>query len=152
MKIHCASKLVRMPHGMDNLRLLQTLSGVNADAHFCRELDRLNLLKKLYVRVTGQVAGSIFAGINQMVNLCSLKIECRDTVGNYTNLMLETSQPPPMYLEKLILGGIIMELPLWFGSFNSLRVLHLVNSMLVSDPLSNLSKLPNLVSLILFHA
>eukprot|EP00268_Persea_americana_P009489 TRINITY_DN13807_c0_g1_i3.p1 TRINITY_DN13807_c0_g1~~TRINITY_DN13807_c0_g1_i3.p1 ORF type:complete len:944 (+),score=120.58 TRINITY_DN13807_c0_g1_i3:677-3508(+) len=152
MKIHCASKLVRMPHGIDNLRLLQTLSGVNADAHFCRELDRLNQLKKLYVRVTGQVAGSIFAGINQMVNLCSLKIECRDTVGNYTNLMLETSQPPPMYLEKLILGGIIMELPLWFGSFNSLRVLHLVNSMLVSDPLSNLSKLPNLVSLILFHA
>ncbi|RWR84823.1 putative disease resistance RPP8-like protein 2 [Cinnamomum micranthum f. kanehirae] len=152
MKIHGSDVLVMMPSGIDNLRHLQTLSGLKADI-YSLELAHLTQLKKLYVSITGQEeARTLFAAINQIANLHSLKIGCRDRHGKYTELMLETLLPLPQYLEKLTLGANIMELPLWFAHFKSLRVLVLVNSMLVFDPLSNLSGLPNLVSLSLFHA
>ncbi|RWR84825.1 disease resistance protein RPM1-like protein [Cinnamomum micranthum f. kanehirae] len=153
VKIHSFHKLIEMPIGTDNLCCLQTLSGVKASTHLPGELGHLTQLKKLYVGLIGpEEARPLFAAINQIVNLYSLKIECYNKDGKYTNLILETSLPLPEYLEKLTLGGVIMELPPWFARFNSLRVLQLVNSMLVSDPLSDLSKLPNLVSLSLFHA
>ncbi|RWR84827.1 disease resistance protein RPM1-like protein [Cinnamomum micranthum f. kanehirae] len=153
VKIHSFHELIEMPTGTDNLCCLQTLSGVKASTHLPGELGHLTQLKKLYVGLIGpEEARPLFAAINQIVNLYSLKIECYDEDGKYTNLVLETSLPLPEYLEKLTLGGVIMELPPWFARFNSLRVLQLVNSMLVSDPLSDLSKLPNLLSLSLFHA
>ena len=153
VKIHSSHELIEMPRGTDNLCCLQTLSGVKASTHLLGELGHLTQLKKLYIGLIGQEeARTLFAAINQIVNLYSLKIECRCVNGKYTNLILETSLPLPEYLEKLTLGGVIMELPPWFARFNSLRVLQLVNSLLVSDPLRDLSKLPNLVSLSLFHA
>ncbi|XXG72418.1 hypothetical protein AAC387_Pa07g1516 [Persea americana] len=154
MKIHSIHRLVSIPDGISDFCLLQTLSGVKVSAHLLFQLRNLKVeqLKKLYVSVTRQDREVLFDRINRMVNLSSLKIECRDLNGKYAELSLGTLPPLPEYLEKLTLGGHITELPPWFARFNSLRVLQLANSKLAYDPLRNLSNLPNLVSLSLFHA
>ncbi|XXG72421.1 hypothetical protein AAC387_Pa07g1519 [Persea americana] len=153
MKIWGSAVLVRVPGGIGGLRQLQTLSGLKAETDSLLHLAHLTQLKKLYVSIASQEEASIlFTAIKQIANLHSLKIECRGTHGKYRKLMVEALLPLPQYLEKLTLGANIMELPLYFEHFKSLRVLVLVNSMLVFDPLCNLSGLPNLVSLSLFHA
>ncbi|KAJ8629672.1 hypothetical protein MRB53_022995 [Persea americana] len=132
---------------------LQTLSGLTGDLFSLMELAHLTQLKKLSVSIIGQEeASSVFTAIKEIANLHSFKIECRSIFGNYRELKLETLLPLPQYLEKLTLGADIRELPRWFAHFKSLRVLVLVNSMLVSDPLCSLSVLPNLVSLTSFHS
>ncbi|XP_058068331.1 disease resistance protein RPM1-like [Magnolia sinica] len=140
---------LKMPSGAINLRNLQTLSGAFVDDRLSRELGELTQLRKLNVEVKEECCAELCNSISQLQHLRSLKIYAFD---ENERLQLQTVSRPPQYLEKLRVGGVMKELPVWVGSLNCVRVIFFVDTQLTSDPLTALGHLPNLVYLLLLNA
>ncbi|KAG1327370.1 disease resistance protein RPM1-like [Cocos nucifera] len=143
---------VHTPHGIENLKSLQTLKAVVADEDMIKHLGNLTHLRRLeIVEVRNMHCAKLSKSIVKMKHLRHLVIARK---YRQETLPLEALSPPPPLLRKLSLYGKLDQdrLPNWLISLANLTHLTLESSGIGEDSLRLLSSLPNLVFLILFEA
>ncbi|PON81117.1 LRR domain containing protein [Trema orientale] len=144
----------RIKEGFGCLENLQTLMTVEAThltgIGLVKELDKLRRLRRLGIsRLTTEVASALCPCIEEMSHLECLSL---DSTGCQEILDLHTISSPSRFLQRLVLKGILQNLPQWVPSLRNLSMLYLSFSRLTKDPLDHLCHLPNLVSLSLYKA
>ncbi|XP_073014311.1 disease resistance protein RPM1-like [Typha latifolia] len=141
---------VYVPHGVPNLKDLQTLQGIEANEKNVRESGNLNQLRTYGItKVTTAQSSVLCASIRKMNHLQHLAIFAS---SEEETLKLESLSPPPPLLQKLQLWGQMVQLPSWFASLNNLTHLALAGSQLTEDPFPILQRLQNLVCVNLIRA
>ncbi|KAK3218905.1 hypothetical protein Dsin_012875 [Dipteronia sinensis] len=138
---------VQMPKGRLCFKELQTLSGIQCDEYFVKELRSLTNLRKLFIGRTGDACSKeLHTSLGELKKLRSLTIISKHP---FEDLQLNSLLKPPPYLEKLKLQVSASRLPNWFQYLNRLHTLYLFKNLLGEDPFPVLQRLPNLVVLTL---
>ncbi|KAJ0017487.1 hypothetical protein Pint_09714 [Pistacia integerrima] len=138
---------LKMPKGKVCFKELQTLSGIDCDQNFMKQLRSLTNLRKLYIGgITGSNSKELCSCLREMKKLSSLTIISKHPTEN---LQLNTLLRSPPRLEKLKLQGSLRRLPSWFQSLNCFHTLYLCQNLIEDDPFPILEQLPNLLVLTL---
>ncbi|KAM1237904.1 hypothetical protein ACFX13_039498 [Malus domestica] len=135
----------------------------------------LTKLQKLQVLQSVESEGKIIKGIGNMTQLTSLgitNVKASDEMDLCDSLQklellhclffmasdeeeflrVNALRSPPPDLRKVILGGKLEKVPLWFGSLHNLTCMDLIWSRLEEDVLPHIQPLPNLEMLHLSNA
>ncbi|KAK1296067.1 Disease resistance protein RPM1 [Acorus calamus] len=137
----------KQKHAWDS-KELQTLKAISSNSEIVRRVGGLAQLRKfVIVEVKPSHGAELCASIKKMTFLDFLEI--RSTNGGEEPLELENLDPPPPFLETLVLMGRLKNgsLPSWFKCLKNLKKLTLSLSKLTENPLLLLQSLPNLVEL-----
>ncbi|KAK9285780.1 hypothetical protein L1049_024981 [Liquidambar formosana] len=135
---------MQAPKGIWNLRSLQTLACIEAEAELIERVGNLTELRRLEItKLKGAEGPGLCSSIQMMTNLVWLGVMA---ISLEENLQLEALSPP-CFLQKLTLVGKLNRLPHWVGSLAHLTHLYLGMSQLEGDVVSSLHVLPTLVFL-----
>ncbi|XXG72462.1 hypothetical protein AAC387_Pa07g1554 [Persea americana] len=142
-------KGVQAPSGICDLKCLQSLLSVEANAKIVQQVGNLTRLRELGItKVRKDYGKELCSSIQRMKGLHRLCI----TANNREMLQLEELSSPPHGLQGLWLEGHLEKLPHWITSLRNLTYLHLNLSQLKEDPLPQIGPLPNLLVLLLSKA
>ncbi|XXG72466.1 hypothetical protein AAC387_Pa07g1558 [Persea americana] len=142
-------KGVQAPSGICNLKCLQNLLGVEANAEIVQQVGNLTQLRELAItKVRKDYGKELCYSIQRMKGLRKLTI----TADNGETLQVEELSSPPHGLQLLRLEGHLEKLPHWITSLRNLTHLQLKLSQLKEDPLPQIGPLPNLSILLLSKA
>ncbi|XXG72449.1 hypothetical protein AAC387_Pa07g1543 [Persea americana] len=142
-------KGVQAPSGICDLKCLQSLLSVEANAEIVQQVGNLTQLKELGItKVRKDYGKELCSSIQRMKGLRQLRI----AANNGETLQVEELSLPPLMLQRLVLKGHLEKLPHWIASLRSLTSLHLKLSQLKEDPLPQIGLLPNLWGLTLYKA
>ncbi|XP_021862981.2 disease resistance protein RPM1-like [Spinacia oleracea] len=145
-------KAVNIQDGMlENFKELQKLACVAANkVNILDELWHLKYLRRLQITKLRKEHGmQLCRAIEEMKLLRSLSLE---SMSFDEILDIQHITSPPLLLERLYLGGLLVKLPGWIAKLNNLTSLYLISSRLKDDPLTTLQGIPNLVGLTLDDA
>ncbi|KAL5773158.1 hypothetical protein ACOSQ2_013082 [Xanthoceras sorbifolium] len=113
---------VKMLKGRLCFKQLQTLSRIQSDEYFVKELRSLTNLRKLYIGImTGACSKELCTSLGELKKLRSLTIISKHP---FEDLQLNSLLKPPPHLEKLKLQVSISRLPHWFQYLNHLHTLY----------------------------
>ncbi|KAF7053417.1 hypothetical protein CFC21_061345 [Triticum aestivum] len=143
---------VCIPKGLENLTSLQTLVSLEAQDESVRQLGELRQLRSLEIwNVKGTYCGHICAALAEMRHLSYLHVN-----ASQDNEVLRLSGLPPNLQRLSLTGrlaeGTLGESPLFLTSGRNLYSLSLSWSQMIEDPLPSLSRLSNLMDLMLTRA
>ncbi|XXG72451.1 hypothetical protein AAC387_Pa07g1544 [Persea americana] len=145
----CHWKGIQAPSGICDLKCLQSLLGVEANAEIVQQVGNLTQLRNLgMTKVRKDYGKALCSSIQRMKGLCQLRI----IANNGETLQMEELSSPPHRLQRLVLDGRLEKLPHWISSLRNLTYLGLKSSELKEDPLRQIEPLPNLLVLILSGA
>nr|QDX18322.1 disease resistance protein RPM1-like isoform X1 [Cymbidium sinense] len=147
LEMRQAAQSIRVKSGIQNLSLLQVVTGLKAGTATAHRIGRLQQLRKLGVeKLKSKDANLLCCSINNMSSLVSLSIS---TKSESETLELGNLKPSPR-LQKLHLVGNLTTLPDWLEGLQSLTKLRLGLSRLQEDPMPILGKLHSLAFLQLY--
>ncbi|XXG72440.1 hypothetical protein AAC387_Pa07g1535 [Persea americana] len=142
-------KGVQAPSGICDLKCLQSLLTVEANAEIVQQVGNLTQLRELGItEVRKDYGKELCSSIQRMKGLRQLRI----TANNGETLQMEELSSPPHGLQELGLKGHMEKLPHWITSLRNLTYLGLKLSQLKEDPLPQIGPLPNLLGLTLSKA
>ncbi|RWR84845.1 disease resistance protein RPM1-like protein [Cinnamomum micranthum f. kanehirae] len=148
-KYHYFRKGVQAPSGICDLKCLQSLLSVEANAKIVQQVGNLTQLRKLGItKVRKDYGKELCSSIQRMKGLRHLRI----TANNGETLQVEELSSPPLQLKRLELVGRLEKLPHWITSLRNLTYLRLELSELKEDPLPQSGPFPNLLGLLLSKA
>ena len=138
------------PEKIWDLKRMQTLQGIEAGSELVKNLKSMTQLRTFRImKVRAIHCKDLSDAITRMNQLHRLDIVAAE---EYESLDMKDMKIPPSCLEKLTFRARLEALPLSVGSLNNLTWLRLCWSALTEDPLPSISKLPNLVFLLLTKA
>ncbi|XXG72464.1 hypothetical protein AAC387_Pa07g1556 [Persea americana] len=144
-----SGKGVQAPSGICDLKCLQSLLSVEANAKIVQQVGNLTQLRQLGItKVRKDYGKELCSSIQRMKGLRHLHI----IANNGEMLQVEELSSPPQWLQRLFLEGHLEKLPHWITSLTNLRRLILELSQLKEDPLPQIGPLPNLLVLELARA
>ncbi|KAL7584522.1 hypothetical protein Lser_V15G45555 [Lactuca serriola] len=136
---------LRVPVEITKIRSLQTLASVEADEGIIQHVGNLIELKRLGITNVKAIDGpKLCNSIEKMSDLRCLSIT---SSTESEELVLESLAFPPVFLQKLVLVGLLSRLPPWLESLANLTHLYLCSSGLGDDILSSIRELPSLAFL-----
>ena len=139
-----------MHEGIGNLEELQTLSTVEGEVGFMKELQRLSKLKHFGIsKVGAEMCKVLWESVEKMKDLEELFLT---SINNKEVLNLNCISSPPLRLRFLELNCRLQQLPTWIPELQNLHGLQLRFSRLVDEPLKCLKGLPNLEYLHMYKA
>ncbi|KAJ3674402.1 hypothetical protein LUZ60_005018 [Juncus effusus] len=145
---------ISLPKGLADLKELQTLQALEANAELVKELGNLTQLRSFRIlNVKESYSADLCTALSKMPLLSFLHINASSEIEF---LQLEHLNPSPPQLQKLTLIGRFKEntfaSPLFQISGKNFQTLYLKWSRLQNDPLPSLSHLSNLTILYLNRA
>ncbi|RWR84847.1 disease resistance protein RPM1-like protein [Cinnamomum micranthum f. kanehirae] len=140
---------VQAPPGICDLKCLQSLLTVKANAKIVEQVGNLTRLRELGITNVRKDHGKkLCSSIQRIKGLRGLSIKA----NNGETLQVEELSSPPHRLQRLVLEGHLEKLPHWITSLRNLTSLRLRLSELKEDPLPQIGSLPNMLVLSLYKA
>ncbi|VAH86707.1 unnamed protein product [Triticum turgidum subsp. durum] len=137
---------VRVPKMIGKLKFITTLGTIDVTGNSrsaMKELQKLTQLQRLgLIGVTKHNSKHLCSTLERLQDLRSLMVHSGDSLGR-----LDTVSPPPHHLETLKLYGSLGTLPRWIKTLHNLQKLCLRTTLLDSDAVQIISKLPKLIML-----
>ena len=110
-------KGIQAPSGICDLKCLQSLLGVEANAEIVQQVGNLTQLRNLgMTKVRKDYGKALCSSIQRMKGLRQLRI----IANNGETLQMEELSSPPHRLQRLVLHGHLEKLPHWISSLRNL--------------------------------